>query len=154
MSSSDSSASVAVVSHDSHVAVRGALERTLLLLLLSGRSITSTASSGGGTTSSSRSSRATRTNVQEEILDILALERLREEGSPDGLDIGDTSGLDQAVKLVGLYYCGQFPFRNPVSFPACFAMCAYRDLNAFVGKDKGGVGRGELGGRHFSGRGC
>jgi hypothetical protein len=91
---------------------------TLLLLLLSsslstGVTTSSTGSGSGGSTT-------TRADVQEEILDILALERLStvldlrfhricgrianlgEDRSPDGLNLGDAGSLDQGLELVGL----------------------------------------------------
>lgn len=72
---------------------------TLLLLLLS----SSLGGGLGGTTSAGGSGGATRANVGQELLDILALESLSEDGSPDGLDFLDLSGTEEGLELVGLY---------------------------------------------------
>jgi len=103
-------------------------QRTLLLLL-SGSSLVSSTTSSGSTTGGGGST-ATGTDVHEKVLDILALESLYtiipsenrspgnerarvagiiggsylgEDGSPDGLNILDLSGLDEGLELVGLY---------------------------------------------------
>lgn len=113
--------------------------RTLSLLLLSGSGVTS--SGGTGTTSSSASSggsTATGADVQEQVLDILALESLSnvsetcnpgtrsiaaahlgEQGCPDGLNLLDLCGLDQGLELVGL--------RRLAIALSLFASCAFRD---------------------------
>lgn len=72
---------------------------TLLLLLLSsslGGGLSGTTSAGGG-------GGAARANVGQELLDVLALESLGEDGSPDGLDFLDLSGTEEGLELVGLY---------------------------------------------------
>ena len=99
-----------------------AVYRTLSLLLLSGSSVTGVTT--GGTASGSTSSRGSTTagaDVQEQVLDILALKSLSsvrnyspcrpsianahlgEQGRPDGLDLLDLCGLDEGLKLVGLF---------------------------------------------------
>jgi hypothetical protein len=86
---------------EAHVFV-GLFLLLFLLFLLSRSSLSSTASSSGATCSRGSSRTTTGANVQEEILDILALESLGEESGPDGLDLSDTGGLDDGVQLVGL----------------------------------------------------
>jgi hypothetical protein len=79
------------------------LKRTLfflLLLLLScRRSISASCSTTGGWGSGGTASRA---DVQEQVLDILALESLGEELAPDGLDVRDFGSVDERFELVGL----------------------------------------------------
>ena len=41
-------------------------------------------------------------DVQEQFLDIFALECFGEEGAPDGLDVFDFRGCDEGLELVGL----------------------------------------------------
>jgi len=76
---------------------------TLLLLLLG--SLLSGTTSSRSTASSSRGSSGTTTgtDVQEQVLDVLALESLGEEGGPDRLDVGDLGGGDQRIDLVSLW---------------------------------------------------
>lgn len=95
--------------------------RTLSLLLLSGGSVASGVTAGSGSTTSSGGSTTTGADVQEQVLDILALESLEscirnpsphlpsianahlgEKGGPDGLNLLDLCGLDQRLELVGL----------------------------------------------------
>jgi hypothetical protein len=129
---------------EAHVLV-GLLLLLFLLLLSCGRSIGSTASGGGSTTGSRGSSAAAWANVQEQVLDILALKSLShtsetvpwrwivvsahlgEKGSPDGLDVLDLCGSDERLELVG------------------------SDLDTVISEDESGVGGGELGGRHCDG---
>jgi len=82
--------------------VRLLLLGSLLLLL---RCLLSSSSTASGSTTSSRGSSGTTTgaDVDEHVLQVLALESLGEEGEPDGLDILDLSGSDERVDLVGLY---------------------------------------------------
>ena len=104
MSSSDSSFSVVenLVSVCSRLASDLRYQLTLLLLLLSGGGVSGTTSSrgsatggGGGTT--------TRADVQEQVLDVLALEGLGEESGPDGLNLRDVGGGDERLELLGLF---------------------------------------------------
>ena len=80
-----------------HVVVR--LLLLLNLLLLSGSGL------GGGLTGSTRGGSGgggtTTTDVGEELLDVLAVESLGEEGSPDGLDL-DLGGGGESDDLVAL----------------------------------------------------
>lgn len=103
MSSSDSSFSVNDVRQYMFLClVRVGISRlTLLLLLLSSWGVTS---GGGSTTSSSwgSSSSATRADVGEQVLDVLALEGLGEDAGPDWLDALNTGSGDQGLELVGL----------------------------------------------------
>jgi len=104
MSSSDSSFSVdrhCQRSH-SHNYFFLAIRLTLLGLLLSGRVSGGSGTTGGSTTSSGGSS-TTRANVQEEVLDVLALEGLGEERGPDGLNLRNLGGGDERLELVGLF---------------------------------------------------
>jgi len=104
MSSSDSSFSVdrhCQRSH-SHNYFFLAIRLTLLGLLLSGRVSGGSSTTSGGTTSSGGGS-TTRADVQEEVLDVLALEGLGEERGPDGLDLRDLGGGDERLELVGLF---------------------------------------------------
>lgn len=121
MSSSDSSFSVENCQLAPGAKSQHYEERTLLLGLLLGL-LGSTTGSGGSTTSRRGGSRATRADVQQKLLDVLALKRLSscqnyhriqnprllraaylgEQRRPDGLDIGDLSGGDQSLELVGL----------------------------------------------------
>lgn len=121
MSSSDSSFSVENCQLAPCARSQYREERTLLLgLLLGGLGLTT--GSGGSTTSRRGGSRATGADVQQKLLDVLALKRLSscqnyrriqnpsllraaylgEQRRPDGLDIGDLSGGDQSLELVGL----------------------------------------------------
>lgn len=72
---------------------------TLLLLLLS------SSLSGGlsGTTGGGGSGRTSRADVSQELLDVLTLEGLGEDGSPDGLNFLDLGGTEESLELVGLY---------------------------------------------------
>ena len=79
-----------------------AIRLTLLSLLLGGR-ISSGTRGTSGSTSSSRGGTTTRANVQEEVLDVLALEGLGEERGPDGLDALNLGGGDERLELVGLF---------------------------------------------------
>jgi hypothetical protein len=81
---------------------------TLFLLLLCGSGWRITTGGGGGTSSGWSGGSATAgADVGQEVLDILALEGLGEEGGPDGLDVGDTGGGDEGLELVGLDGWGQ-----------------------------------------------
>lgn len=81
--------------------------RTLSLLFRSWGSVAAS-SRGSSRRRSSNGSRSTTTaNVGQQLLDVLALEGLSEQLGPDGLDVGDLGGLDQAVKLVGLVWKGE-----------------------------------------------
>jgi hypothetical protein len=74
----------------------------LLLSLLSGSLRGSvTTSSGTASSGTTGSGGSTGTDVGQEVLDVLALEGLGEEGSPDGLDL-DVGSLGEGDKLVGL----------------------------------------------------
>lgn len=77
-------------------------KRTLFLLFLGllGGSLTT-----GSSTTSSRGSGSTaaRSDVGQEVLDIFALESASEELGPDRLNVRDVGGLDEGVKLVGLF---------------------------------------------------
>jgi len=105
MSSSDSSFSV------SEIFVSVLLSRslsfwnvnplTLLLLLLSGRGVSGTSS--GGSATGGGGGTTTRADVQEQVLDVLALKGLGEESGPDGLNLGDLGGGDERLELVGLF---------------------------------------------------
>lgn len=77
----------------------------LLLLLGGGLGRTSGGSTGsGGTGSSGGGGTTTGSDVGEHRLDVLALEGLGEEGSPDGLDL-DRGGRGDGDDLVGLCEC-------------------------------------------------
>jgi hypothetical protein len=105
MSSSDSSFSVAQVSQMSNLFVLTPFDiLTLLLLLLSSRGGLLGRTASRSTTSSRSGSSGTTAgaDVQEQVLDVLALEGLGEEGAPDGLDFRDLGGGDEGVELVGL----------------------------------------------------
>jgi len=106
---------------EAHILV-GLLLLLLLLLLNSLSSGVATSGTTSGTTGSGGTT--TGTDVHEEVLDVLALESLGEDGGPDGLDISDLSGGDEGLELVG------------------------GDLNAIIGEDQGRVGLSELGVRH------
>lgn len=81
----------------------GCIQLTLFLLGLLGRVSSSVAASGSSTTRSRSRGRTTAgSNVQEQLLDVLALEGLGEDGGPDGLDLGDLGGGDEGLELVGL----------------------------------------------------
>ena len=71
---------------------------------------------------------------------------LGEERGPDGLDVLDTSGLDQGLELVGLV-------TQSVSIPQPRAGpkrgVSYSDINTVIGEDEGGVGDSEFGVRHL-----
>lgn len=83
---------------ESHVVI--GLLLGLLLLLLGGCGITT--SGRGSSAASSRGSTASRANVHEQVLDVLALEGLGEQSGPDGLDVGNTCGGDERLELLGL----------------------------------------------------
>lgn len=106
MSSSDSSFSASTHTHQYarlHKVLDVDMQLTLLLGLLLRRLRSRSVTASGSTTSSrSRGRTAARSNVQKQILDILALEGLREELRPDGLDFGDFGGRDEGLELVGL----------------------------------------------------
>ena len=76
------------------------LERTLLLLL-SSLSSTSGGISRGSTAPNSRGT-TSGADGHEQVLDVLTLEGLGEEGSPDRLTI-NIGGLDKVGDLVSLY---------------------------------------------------
>ena len=79
------------------------IQLTLLLLLLSRRIASGITTSGrSGTTSSCWGGTTTGADVQEELLDVLALEGFGEEGGPDWLDVGDFCGGDEGLEFVGL----------------------------------------------------
>lgn len=82
----------------------GGRQLTLFLRLFLGGLIRGSATSSSTCTSSSRrrSSTTTRANVQQKLLDILALEGFGEEGAPNRLDIGDLGSGDDGLKFVGL----------------------------------------------------
>jgi hypothetical protein len=119
MSSSDSSFSVQCVSL-ANLCVQGLSCRTLFLLLCCWRIITASCGSTGTTSRWGSSSATAGADVQEQVLNILALESLSnyqkpclvfsslwrahlgEESCPDGLDLLDLCGLDQRLELVGL----------------------------------------------------
>jgi hypothetical protein len=73
---------------------------TFFLLLLSGGSSGVTTSGGGST--SSRGGGTSGTDVGEEVLDVLALKSLGEDGSPDGLNFLNLGGSQESLELVGL----------------------------------------------------
>lgn len=76
---------------------------SLLLLLLGGRSLLSSSGTASSSSTGSRSGGSTtRADVQEHVLEVLALEGLGEESAPDGLDVGDLGGGDERLELVGL----------------------------------------------------
>ena len=105
MSSSDSSFSVEtiLVSACSAGIVHGEEYRlTLLLLLLSGGGVRGTTSSGGSATGGGGGT-TTGADVHEQVLDVLTLEGLGEEGGPDGLDVLNLGGGDERLELVGLF---------------------------------------------------
>ena len=91
-----------------HVVVRLLL---LLLLLLGLGGLWG--SLGGGTTSGSwggtGSGGTTTTNVGQEVLDVLAVEGLGEEGSPDGLDL-DLGGGGEGGDLVALQVVSELSY--------------------------------------------
>ena len=82
-------------------------EHTLGLLLLLARSrrrvTTSGSSSRGSSGGGSSGRRSSSAGAHQHVLDVLALERFGEEVGPDGLDVRDLGGLDEGVKLVGLW---------------------------------------------------
>ena len=98
-----------------------AVYRTLSLLLRSGLSVSAASSGTTSGSASSGGSTAAGADVQEQVLDILALKslftyqfrvrnssvfvyaHLGEQGRPDGLDLLDLCGLDEGLKLVGLF---------------------------------------------------
>jgi hypothetical protein len=135
----------------------------LLLLLLSSWGISgSGVTTGGGTTSSSSGGGTTTTDVQEHVLEVLAIEGLGEECAPDGLDIRDLGGSDEGLELVRLQgkrllvrvlvrVCILCAFANAAIGFRSFAIVeelTYGDLNTVIGEDEGGVGSGELRVRH------
>ena len=71
----------------------------LLLLLLGSWGLSSTG--GGSRGGRARRGSSTRSNVGEEVLDVLALKRLGEEGGPDRLDL-NLGGGGEGVDLLGL----------------------------------------------------
>lgn len=132
-----------------------------LLLLLSGCLLSGgTASSGCAT--SSRGGTTSGTNVQEQVLDVLALEslfhyqfsgpwyelsgnaHLGEQRSPDGLNTLNLGSADESLELVGL---GRLAL-GPVSLQSS---AAYSDFDTVIGEDEGRVGGGEFGGGHCDG---
>lgn len=150
MSSSDSSFSEQCVSPLCVPLPIHELRRTLfLLLLLSSRSgsLGRTTSSGSWGSSRRRSGARATANVHEHVLDILALERLGEEGGPDGLDVRDLGGRDERLKLVGLQGEAISISKSPIVHPFG-SVGAYGDLDTIISQDEGGVGSCELGGRH------
>lgn len=76
--------------------------RTLFFFLLWCGLLSSSTTSGRRTTSGRCSSTA-RANVQQQVLNILALERLGEKRGPNRLDISAAGGLEKSLELVGLY---------------------------------------------------
>ena len=105
MSSSDSSFSVGWYRQRSRSCAClffNAIRLTLLGLLLSG-GVSGGSGTASGSTTSSGGGGATRADVKEEVLDVLALEGLGEERGPDGLNLGNLGGGDQSLELVGLY---------------------------------------------------
>jgi len=76
---------------------------SLLLLLLSSRGVgSSSVTTSRGATSSGGSRGTAGTDVQEHVLEVLAIEGLGKECAPDGLNIGDLGGGDERLKLVRL----------------------------------------------------
>lgn len=80
------------------------MEQLTLLLGLLLRRLGSGFTTGSG--SAARSGGSSRTasgaDVQQQVLDVLALERLGEELAPDGLDLGNLGGSDEGLEFVGL----------------------------------------------------
>jgi hypothetical protein len=76
--------------------------RTLLLLLNWGILRCSSGTTSGSTAGSGCAT--ARTDVQEQVLNILSLKGLigHEHRGPDRLDIGNLGGGDQSLKLLGL----------------------------------------------------
>ena len=76
---------------------------SLLLLLLSSRGVSgSSVTTSRGATSSSSGGGTAGTDVQEHVLEVLAIKGLGEESAPDGLNIGDLGCGDERLELVGL----------------------------------------------------
>jgi hypothetical protein len=160
MSSSDSSFSVQHVSFTVRILSFGRLQRTLFLLLLSWR--ISTASSGAGSTTrgSCWGSTATRADVQEQVLDILALESLPNiriqvsRGVYSGVrtlakrvvQMGSTSSIFAAL----MSDWSLSAWHVLVSLPAPKSNCrgSYGDVDTVIREDESGVGGCELRGRH------
>jgi hypothetical protein len=74
---------------------------TFFLLLSGSGSVTT--GSGGSTASGSGSGSTSRADVGQEVLDVLALKSLGEDGSPDGLNFLDLGSSQESLELVGLY---------------------------------------------------
>lgn len=73
---------------------------------------------------------------------------LGEEGGPDGLELRNLGGSDESLELVGLQW---YPLLDPSLLIECARISqalSYSDLNTVIREDEGGVGGGELGGRH------
>lgn len=107
MSSSDSSFSIAesdVSIHQPCVQVLEASIRTFFFLLFCCRSSLLGGSWSAASSRSSSSRTSTRADIQEQVLDILAFERFREELAPDRLDIDDFGGGDQGLEFVCLIH--------------------------------------------------
>lgn len=122
---------------------------TLLLGLLSWSIGSSSVTTCGrsGTTSSSWGGTTTGSNVGQEVLDILTLEGLGEEGGPDGLDVRNFGGGDERLELVGLLgekeLVGAFLSGGGCAsaFEKCrmIGMWTYGNLQTLIGEDEGGV---------------
>jgi hypothetical protein len=130
------------------------LERTLLLFLNGLSSTTGSGTSSGSTTTGSGST-TSGADVHEQVLDVLTLKRLGEEGSPDRLAF-DASGLNKAGELVGLYdeslvsCCSPPHSSNPPPKSVTRGVCdgaPNRDIDVVIRKDERGVGSSKLGGR-------
>jgi hypothetical protein len=91
----------------------------LFFLLLSGSSSVTT-SGGGSTASGSGSGSTSRADVGQEVLDVLALKSLGEDGSPDGLNFLDLGSSQESLELVGLYVPDQSAL-HILSSPVCAA---------------------------------
>jgi hypothetical protein len=73
---------------------------------------------------------------------------LGEQRGPDGLNVVDTSSLDQGVELVGLVTQSvSHTFNNPAQVSR--ADIPYGDIDTIIGEDEGGVGDSKFGVRHL-----
>lgn len=79
---------------------------TLLLLFGGGSSVAAGSGSGTAGRGTAGRGRAPGPNIQEQVLDVLALEGLGEQRRPDGFNIGNACSLDERLYLVGLYFVG------------------------------------------------
>jgi hypothetical protein len=115
----------------------------LLLLLSCRRGISASCSTTGGWGSGGTASRA---DVQEQVLDILALESLGEELAPDRLDVGDFGSIDEGFELVGL---GVANVLVSLRLIKVWSVYAYSDFDTVIGEDEGGVGGSKFWSGHF-----